>query len=396
MENYCSILEVDDEDDDNVCEASPPTKDVACVGAGIGGGFTHTSELKTLNYPEAMTSEEKTEWEEEIKLEDDRMNKYNVWEPTPMYKEPENTKPLTSTWVFKKKSNGKRRGRLNAHGFKQIEGVNFDKDDIAAPVTNEVTMRVLMVIILVLQLYSGLIDVKGAFLQGEFGKGEKELYIEAPQGLEKHYPKNVYLKLLAPICGLRNAAMAFWRKLVTVMKKLNCDRSRADPCLHYKWTTDIIILWLSWIDDCIYAGKEDQVNKMKQEFMVELDSEDSGALNECVGVKVERKDDELKLTQPVLVQSLEDEFGVPKNVPKHLPAPPGKELLSDGERLIPAEEKIYRSGVGKLLFIMRYSRPDVLNVVRELSKWMTCGSTVDHMKILHQTINYIVHTKIGD
>ena len=42
---------------------------------------------------------------------------------------------------------------------------------------------------------------------------------------------------------------------------------------------------------------------------------------------------------------------------------------------------------------MRYSRPDILNVARELSKWMTDGSTVHYKKILQQTMNYISHAK---
>ena len=62
---------------------------------------------------------------------------------------------------------------MNAHGFKQIEGVYYNKDDIATPVTNKVTIRVVIVITLVLQLYSGLLDMKGAFLQGEFESKEK-------------------------------------------------------------------------------------------------------------------------------------------------------------------------------------------------------------------------------
>ena len=45
---------------------------------------------------------------------------------------------------------------------------------------------------------------------------------------------------------------------------------------------------------------------------------------------------------------------------------------------------------------MRYSRPDILNVVRELSKWMLASTTIDHMKVMHQTMNYVIHTKNRD
>ena len=43
--------------------------------------------------------------------------------------------------------------------------MHYDKDEISAPVSNEVTIRVVMVINLVLRLHAGLFDVKGAFLQ---------------------------------------------------------------------------------------------------------------------------------------------------------------------------------------------------------------------------------------
>ena len=39
------------------------------------------------------------------------------------------------------------------------------------------------------------VDVKGAFLNGEFTNGEK-IYMKVPKGMEKHYPPNVVLLLL--------------------------------------------------------------------------------------------------------------------------------------------------------------------------------------------------------
>jgi len=127
--------------------------------------------------------------------------------------------------------------------------------------------------------------------------------------------------------------------------------------------------------------------------MSKLDCEDAGKLNEYVGVKIERKGDRIKLTQPVLVQSLKDEFSIPSKTPCTLPAPYGTDLISEGEQLNEDEKKVYRSGVGKLLFLMRYSRPDILNAVRELSRWMSDGATTNHMKIMLQTMNYVLHTR---
>jgi len=393
-DNYYSILSEDDTEDYDENEAIYETvlgMETANVGAGIGGGFDHSNELKVLNYKQAMASNEKAEWMKEIEKEHERMMKYNVWEPVNREDVPE-VKPLTSTWAFKKKSTGKRRGRLNAHGFKQKPGVHFKKDSISSPVTNEVTIRIVLVIIILLQLLAGVLDVKGAFLQGNFDDDEEPIYMEVPDGLEDKYDENIVLKLLAPIYGLRNASMAFYKKLKKCMKMIGCMRSLADPCLYFAWASGLMI-WLSWIDDCLYCGKPEDVAHYKQELMIKLDCDDAGELKEYVGCKIERKGNRMKLTQPVLVQSLEDEFEIPDKTPCNLPAPHGKELTSDGEPLSDEEKKVYRSGVGKLLFLMRYSRPDILNAVRELSKWMSDGATIDHMKVMRQTMNYVIHTK---
>lgn len=78
--------------------------------------------------------------------------------------------------------------------------------------------------------------------------------------------------------------------------------------MYFKWTAAGIIIWLSWIDYCVYYVKPEDVAKSKKEVMEKLDYEDCGEMNEYVGCKIERRGDILKMTQPVLVQSLEDEF----------------------------------------------------------------------------------------
>lgn len=42
---------------------------------------------------------------------------------------------------------------------------------------------------------------------------------------------------------------------------------------------------------------------------------------------------------------------------------------------------------------MRYSRLDILNIARELSKQMSERAIINHKKAMQQTINYILHIK---
>ena len=50
---------------------------------------------------------------------------------------------------------------MNTHGFKQKVRMNHEENVITAPVTNEVTIRVTLVIIISLQLLEGALHVKG-------------------------------------------------------------------------------------------------------------------------------------------------------------------------------------------------------------------------------------------
>jgi hypothetical protein len=108
------------------------------VGAGVGGGFTHTSELKVMNYREAMASADSEAWKVEVGEEKKRFDKFKALSPVLRSSLPRNTKVMTTVWACKKKTSGKLRGRLNVRGYEQREGEHYFGDNIAAPVTNEI------------------------------------------------------------------------------------------------------------------------------------------------------------------------------------------------------------------------------------------------------------------
>eukprot|EP00957_Ditylum_brightwellii_P156265 11893730-Ditylum_brightwellii.AAC.1 len=90
-------------------------------------------------------------------------------------------------------------------------------------------------------------------------------------------------------------------------------RSGTDPHMHYKWTIAGLIIWLSWIDDCmVWRPKE----IMKEDFDKSnkySDCDDVGEVKEYVGCKIQKEDGgkSFKFTQPVLMKSFADEFDLP-------------------------------------------------------------------------------------
>src|SRR5687767_14171305 len=95
-----------------------------------------------------------------------------------------------------------------------------------------------------------------------------------------------------------------------------------------------------------------------------------------------------------MLQSFQDEFGIEADGMKpRTPAVPGEVLQKGDERnrLSYMDQRKYRSGVGKLLHMMRWSRPDVMNAVRETSKFMQ-EATGGHMAAMLRVMKYCVGT----
>ena len=134
---------------------------------------------------------------------------------------------------MKQKSNGTRRGRLNARGYEQVDGSHYASDSIAAPVTNPITVRIVLMLYCMNKTWiAAIIDVEGAFLQGRFANGE-ELYIEVPDGFQEWYPGDVVLRMNVPLYGTKQAAYCFFKTFAAHIKNATYKQSKADPCLYY-------------------------------------------------------------------------------------------------------------------------------------------------------------------
>eukprot|EP01082_Thalassiosira_pseudonana_P003604 g3149.t1 g3149 contig12:1513564-1518213(-) len=344
------------------------------IGAGVGGGFSNTNELKVMNYKQAMASEDADEWNDEIGNEHKRFKKFNA------------------VAVVKRKDLPK--------GAK-VEGMHFFGDSIAAPVTNPNTIRFCLVLLACMPLWiSRILDVEGAFLQGQFVNGEV-IYIGVPDGMEKYYGSrdDVVLLLNVPLYGTNQAANCFYTSLRKSASKRNYKRSRADPCLYYIWTDGRLALFATWVDDIIVFGHPQDVDAIEKNLKEAFVCKSEGELKEYVGSKIDvmRKSNGLvaiKITQPVLIQKLEDEFDVSTGKAPGTPARPGEVLskLHGGELLTSAAATNYRSGTATLMFIMQWSRPDIFNATRGCARHMSAPGTV-HDDALYWLIQYVISTR---
>ena len=81
--------------------------------------------------------------------------------------------------------------------FEHIAMKHFHPTLVKALVTNDTTVRIVLVLMLVANQMSHINDMKGVLLKGQFE--DKEIYMEWLQGMGQHYWKMAALKLLKPI-----------------------------------------------------------------------------------------------------------------------------------------------------------------------------------------------------
>jgi hypothetical protein len=100
----------------------------------------------------------------------------------------------------------------------------------------------------------------------------------------------------------------------------------------------------------------------------------------------------------LLIKHLKEQFGDLVKDIKHLTTPASPKTVigrpQQGDVLILATDQTqYRSGVGMVLYLVKHSRLDISNAVRELSKEAD-RANLAHWKALLRAIKYVLDTEI--
>ena len=86
---------------------------------------------------------------------------------------------------MKKKPNGIFRTRINCRGYEQVDGQHYDGTSIRVLVTNDTSVRITMVIALMAGWHGKIVNVIGAFLNGELGLKKEKMWMYIPEGFEE-------------------------------------------------------------------------------------------------------------------------------------------------------------------------------------------------------------------
>jgi hypothetical protein len=336
---------------------------------------------------------QREKWRTGIRAEFAKMNKNQVWRKVKRTTMPHGRRCVKHKWVFDIKRDGIFKARLVACGYSQIPGVDFT--DVYSPVVHDVTFRIMLVAELKWKLKSKIVDVESAFLNGDL---EEEIYMDCPDGME-HDPDECLL-LLKAIYGLVQSARQFFKKFVSILRKIGFIPSDADPCLMIRKCSLGLVYMAMYIDDCYCNGNKAAINDtIKGIVQNGLNVTVKDDLEDYLSCEIRFNKARTKawLGQPHLIKKLEKKFGemVMGLMKYKTPGTPHTGIVrpKEGDLLVDEpQQELYRSGVGMLLYLVKHSRPDIANAVRELSKCMT-GANAAAFKELMRVIKFVLDTR---
>ena len=296
---------------------------------------------------------------------------------------------LPSTWAFKCKRfpSGevrKLKARFCCRGDRQIDGIDFDSDDIFSPVVNWNTVRLILILSLILGLESKQVDYTAAFVHAPIG--DKQVFVAMPRGFSE--PGKV-LQLKKSLYGLRQSPVNFYRYIRSKLEAIGFESNdNVDPCL---FISDKVIC-LQYVDDTIFFSPKkeyiDSVINQLREAGVSVEEEDDAA--GFLGVQIERnpKDGTITLTQKGLIKRIVEALDV--KITKETPATRAP-LPKDQDGDPPNGHYNYASVIGMLLYLAGHSRPDITYAVSQCARYIH-GTRRSHEVALERIGQYLKGT----
>ena len=339
-----------------------------------------------LTWEEVLSSSNSVEWIEAANNEIEAMRTNNTWELVDL---PKGRKAIPCKWVFRIKANElgeitRYKARLVAKGYAQSYGVDYE--ETFAPVVRINSIRTLLAVAMSEGLTLVQMDVTTAFLNGEL---EEELYMKQPEGFIDPSAPNKVLKLHKSIYGLKQAPRA-WNKLIsTTLTELGFRQGKAEPCLFTLKSKSIVHLAL-FVDDIIIAHNDNKiVDQIKSQLSASFKMKDMGELSFILGMKIfKESENTLKITQEKYIEEILDEFGMKDCKQVSTPQPLDSNIETDEEILNDEMGTLYRALIGKLMYAMTCTRPDIAKSVGVLSQALA-RPTKGHWQLAKRVLRYL-------
>ena len=355
--------------------------------------FATSSDPDIMYLHEAMKQPDKREFIQAMVDEVTTHTERGHWKIIPVSEVPEGTKDLPAVWAMRRKRKimsrevYKWKARLNVHGGKQTQGVDYWETYAAALKWSSI--RFFLVQALINGWHTRQLDFVLAYPQADV---ECDLYLEIPQGFEFEGSRKTHcLKLIKNLYGSKAAGRVWQQHLFKGLLELGFTQSTTDECVFYRGPT----IFMVYTDDGIFCGSDkDDIDTCMNELGQRFEITDEGDIDEYLGVKVTRLDDgTIELTQPHLIDSIIADLGFKENTKgKDTPAPSTASINRDIDGPDHDESWEYRSVIGKLNFLEKSTRPDIAFAVHQCARYSS-NPKQSHSTAVRYIVRYLMTTR---
>ena len=273
---------------------------------------------------------------------------------------------------------------LVVRGNEQSEN---DFDETFAPVFQLDSLQILVALAARYGLIAHILDASNVFVGLDLDKSN---CMEIPEGLQDFGPdaqnEGMVLELRKSLYGLRQSANLWHWKISGFLMKIGFQPTTADPSVFINNKGLIIALY---VDDIVVFGREKQkIDVMKKKLKKFHPMTDSGLVNKLLGIHFTWGNRSICLDQESYVSQILDEFGMANCKPSQMPISLSVQLSDDNPRLGRGEHKLFQRLIGRLIFLITATQPDISFAVNQLSQFLAEPRHV-HLVAVKHVLRYI-------
>ncbi|KAK2574807.1 hypothetical protein KPH14_012940, partial [Odynerus spinipes] len=218
------------------------------------------------------------------------------------------------------------------------------------------------------------LDIKCAYL---YGKLEEEIYMRLDPIHECE--KERIVKLKKPIYGLKQSGRNWNQELDQFLIKLGFERLRSSSCVYKKGYWIIAVIYVD--DIFLFSTDLELIDSFVKSISKKYETKDLGAISNMLGVKVEKHDEEITLSQETYIETLLNKYNMKECRSAATPLEPGLKLSKDMQVDYLSEERrtVYRELIGSLMYVALRTRPDILFATTKLSQFNSCPNEAHWM-----------------
>jgi hypothetical protein len=248
-------------------------------------------------------------------------------------------------------------------------------------------------------------DIRHAFLMTKI-KPPKRYFIKVNPDIVKYwiafYPSRaqyihhdgcLYYELQVYLYGLQEAPHHFNKMLDEDLRSIGFIPTTGDKCMYYKFEGSEWIKISTHVDDQFITGNNSRMKswletelKKKYEFTVQEEKDGISHL----GMSIVRYSDGIFVNQTGYVKSIIKKYRESDNI-KYPTTPATQDILDQHPSAPEVEKKQYLSLIMSLLYLARFTRPDILFPTTYLASRSSAPTIIDYQHGQH-ILNYLAGT----